>query len=313
MKCETAQQVFSDYLEEIIEKPLALTFERHLSQCEECRRAYGDFRSTWRALGSFPVVETPLGFRERVLARVQTQQETRPQEGTIRRLSLRSVFGARVPTRAFAWALSVLIFAVLLVKVSPGVFQSTLTGPLGGSWLMPAGPGMEVGVRTQVPVLGTDADAYQIILKPTIGAGQIEARLCRLENGKQFCKTQVFSGRETVALVLVEQPQAKSPGVVVSWTYSGGNFSKVIFLPRSQSVSEPPYLRMRNGPVDDALRAIASGYGAVISADAGLEGSVTLSGKFESAKVALDAVADQLDLEVRKEGPRGYRLERKPN
>jgi hypothetical protein len=315
MKCDTAQQVFSDYLEETIERPLALTFEHHLSQCDECQRAYGDFRSTWRVLESFPVMEAPSGFRESLISRVQAQQDAKSQAADVRRFSLRSVFGARVPIRAFAWAMSVLILAVLLVNVSPGVFQSTLTGPLGGSyplagsWVMPAGPGMEVGVRTQE--VGTEADVYQIVFKPSSGAGQVEARICSIESGKELCKAQVFSGREMVVPVLVKQPQARPTGVDVTWSYNGRSYSRYIFLPRSLAVSELPYFRSWKGDVHGALSQIASGYGVVVSADAGLEGSVGLSGRYENAKAALDQVADELGLQVRKEGSRAYRVEPK--
>jgi hypothetical protein len=309
MKCETAQQVFSDHLEKTIERPLALTFEHHLSQCEDCQRAYGDFRSTWRVLESFPVVEAPPGFRANVLAQIRAQQEAKPQEMAVRRLSLSSVLGIRVPVRAFAWAFSVLIFAVLLVRVSPGVFQSTLAGPFGGSWVMPAGPGMDIGVRVQE--LGSDADVYQVVLKPNIGAGQIEARLCWLENGKEFCKAEVFSGRESVTPIVVKQPQARSLGVTANWSYSGHSFSKLIFLPRSHDVSRVHYSRNWSGDAPEALKLLASEYGVVVSADAGIKGPVTLSGQFDDAKAALDQVAEELGLQVRKEGSRAYGLEDK--
>ena len=196
---------------------------------------------------------------------------------------------------------------MLLVKVvSPGVFQSTF-GPVGGSWEAPAGPGMEVGVTMQD--MGSDADVYQIVLKPSSDAGQIDTRVCSLEDGTEYWRV-LASGRERQSFV-VKQPQAEASSLVVSWVYSGHDFSKHIFLPRSLSVSEAPYLTIRNGKVDDALRVIASAYGAAVISDAGLEGSVTLSGKFENAKAALDVVADQIGREVRREGSRAYRLEPK--
>jgi anti-sigma factor RsiW len=311
MKCETAQQVFSEYVEETIEKPLALTFEHHLKQCEECRRAYGSFRSTWRILESFPIVEAPSGFRESVVARVKAQQETAAEKPSPWRFSLGNVLGVRVPARAFAWASAMLIFAVLLVQISPGVFRSTLTGPFGGPWVLPAGPGLDVSVR--VSDAGTDADVYQIVLRPAPGAAQINARLCWLRNGKQFCRTEVYGGKEMVAPIVVKQPQGVTDplGVAVHWAYGGRDFSKIIYLPRSQTSRQPSEMRLWSGDIQSALQMIAEDYGVVVSGDAGLSGPVELSGKIDNAKAALGRVAAQSGQLVRKEGSRVYRLEPK--
>jgi len=309
MKCETAQQVFSDYFEETIERPLALTLERHLGQCEDCRQAYGDFRSTWRLLETFPTIGPPSGFRQSVLSRIQTQQEVAVQKPAGWRLSLGNVFGARVPARSFAWALSMLIFAVLLVRVSPGVFQSTLTGPIGSAWVQPMGPGMEVGVR--VVDDGGGADVYQIALKPMRGTVDVEARLCWLKNGREFCKAEIMDGRETVVPIVVWQPQTEPRGITVKWGYSGREYAKLIFLPRSQTASENLYSEPLRGTVDNVLREIAVRYGVVVSADAGLEGTVELSGNYGTAREALGRIADQTGTVVRKESSRSYALEPK--
>ncbi|MDO8683360.1 MAG: zf-HC2 domain-containing protein [Armatimonadota bacterium] len=313
MKCETAQQVFSDYLEETIEKPLALTFEHHLEQCDECRRSYGEFHSAWRVLEAFPTVEPPSGFRESVLSRVKSQQETAAQKTTAWRFNLSSVLGARLPTHAFAWALTALIFAVLLVRVSPPVFQAALTGPFGGSWVVSESPGMEVGVRAFDA--GTDADVYQVVFKPTLGAGQIDAKVFGLRDGNRPIKTTVYSGRETPIQVVVKQPQGVTEPfkITVRWSHGGRNFTKYIFLPRSRAVSELPYRRAWKGEIYDSLRVISEEYGVAVSADAGLKGSVSLSSKLESGKDALNEVAGQIGLQVpvRREGSRAYKLEPK--
>jgi hypothetical protein len=304
MKCETAQQVFSEYYEETIERPLVLTLEHHLKQCEECRQAYGSFRSTWRTLDSFPLVQPPSDFRESVLARIKAQQETTPRKSTTWRTNLGNVFGARVPTRAFAWAFSVLIFAVLLVRVTPGVYQSTSAGLAGGPWGLPKGPGMDVSVR--VSDAGTYEDRYQITLKPMTGVGQIDAEVCVFRNGAEISRTIV---RKPVVPVSIKHPQDAPVDAEVRWNYGGQTHSRIIFLPRSQTVSRPPYIQSWNDDIHDVLRQIATEYGVVVSADAGLKGRVNLSGKFYDAKSVLDQVAAKAKLRVRKEGSCVFELE----
>jgi hypothetical protein len=307
MKCETAQQVFSDYVEETIESPLALTFERHLNQCDDCRKAYGEFRSAWRTLETFPVVEPPSGFRASVLEKVRASQEVAPKKVTFWRPNWGNALGIRVPARGFAWALSALIFMALLIQVTPGVFQSTFIGTFGAA-NVPTGPGMDVAVR--VSDAGTNADVYQIALRPADKATRINAKLCWAKSGKQFRDADVSDGKDTVILVVVQQPQEGTEplDVAVRWNYSGRDYSRLIYLPRSHSVSEAPYMHL-NGDLQSALRQVAGAYGVAVSADAGTTGSVELSGKFETAKVALNQLAEQSGLELRKEGARAYRLE----
>lgn len=307
MKCETAQQVFSDYVEETIESPLAVTFERHLYECGDCRQAYGEFRSAWRLLETFPVVEPPPSFRASVLERVRASQEVAPKKATIWRLNWGNALGIRVPARGFAWALSALIFMALVIGATPGVFQSTFIGSFGAA-NAPTGPGMNVAVR--VSDARTDADVYMIALRPSDKVARINAKLYWAKSGKLFRNADVSDGKDTVIPVEVQQPQGGTEplDVAIRWRYSGQDYSRVVYLPRSHSVSEAPYMHL-NGDIQSALRQVAGAYGVAVSADAGTTGSVELSGRFETAKAALNQLAEQTGLELRKEGARAYRLE----
>jgi len=284
-------------------------FEKHLEQCEECRRAYAKFRSSWRVLEQFPAVEPPPSFRENLLARVRIQQETAPGKSAAWCASWRDVIGARVPAKAFAWALSALIVAVLLVRVSPGVFQSTLSGPLGASKVIPTGPGMDVRVRASDPV----ADLYLIALNPLAGCDQIEA-MVRYENiakqPKRF-HVHVFSDRGVILTIPVEQPRGAIDPVriTVRWIFAETAYVKRIYLPRSQMISTRSRTIEWRGSPQDALRRLSANYGVAISSDDALRGHVKLSGKFDSAKDALDQMAEQLDLRVTTEGPGAFNLQ----
>jgi len=309
MKCETAQQVFSEYFQESIEKPLALMFEKHLEQCEECRRAYAKFRSTWHVLEQFPAVEPPASFRENLLARVRIQQETAHGKASAWCVSWRDVIGARVPAKVFAWALSALIVAVLLVKVSPGVFQSTLSGPFGVSQVIPAGPGMDVRVRASDP----GANVYMIVLNPLAGCDQIEAVVHYVNIAKQSKRfhIHVFSGSKIMLPIPVEQPRwVTDPApVTVRWIFAGAPYAKRIYLPRGQMISTRSRTTEWRGSAQDALRRLSANYGVAISFDDALRGHVKLSGKFDSAKDALNQMAEQLGLRVTTEGPRAFNLQ----
>jgi anti-sigma-K factor RskA len=115
MRCERAQELFSEYCEGALQPALTVPLESHLTSCAECRATVQDLKEVWRILDSpMAAVEPPAGFRAAVWSRIDAEEEKS-------RRSWR-------PRFAFQWRL---LFtrpalgraaAVLLVVVLSGVY-----------------------------------------------------------------------------------------------------------------------------------------------------------------------------------------------
>src|SRR5436190_2495165 len=73
MKCDKAQEFFSDYIENTLDRPMTVALETHLTGCEECSADVADLRSMWAVLDTVPQVEPPADFVWRTTTRLQNE------------------------------------------------------------------------------------------------------------------------------------------------------------------------------------------------------------------------------------------------
>src|SRR5260370_25601403 len=73
MKCDKAQEFFSDYIENTLDRPMTVALETHLSGCEVCSADVADLRSMWTVLDKVPQVEPPADFVWRTTTRLQNE------------------------------------------------------------------------------------------------------------------------------------------------------------------------------------------------------------------------------------------------
>src|SRR5258707_8445859 len=110
MKCETAQELFSDYCEGALQRAMTLTLENHLVECSQCRSEVEGLKIVWATLDAAEVIEPPANFRETVWAKIDAHEKqaaiSRPSRVGF---SLKSLF----TKRAFAWAGAALVIFVL--------------------------------------------------------------------------------------------------------------------------------------------------------------------------------------------------------
>jgi hypothetical protein len=62
MKCDKAQEFFSDYIESTLDRPMTVALEAHLNGCELCSADVASLRSMWTVLDKVPQVEPPADF-----------------------------------------------------------------------------------------------------------------------------------------------------------------------------------------------------------------------------------------------------------
>jgi hypothetical protein len=73
MKCDKAQEFFSDYIENTLDQPMVVAVETHLSGCEACSTDVASLRDMWTVLDRVPQVEPPADFVWRTTTRLQNE------------------------------------------------------------------------------------------------------------------------------------------------------------------------------------------------------------------------------------------------
>ena len=122
MNCQEVQARLSDYLETSLKGAAPEGIETHLSACAPCRMEMEALAEYIRQMASLPTLDPPLGFTQRVMARVREIDE-RP--GLWERWL--SPFRLQIPIQATALVL-VGILAVYLLEKEPPQKPSLMTG-----------------------------------------------------------------------------------------------------------------------------------------------------------------------------------------
>ena len=121
MNCEEVQAQLSDYLEKTLSAADLNIIEAHLSACAPCRMETDYLSECIHQVASLPMVDPPVGFTQRVMARVHEIDET-PSFWQRWLLPLR----IKIPVQATAVIL-VGILAVYLLEKEPPEKRSLMT------------------------------------------------------------------------------------------------------------------------------------------------------------------------------------------
>ena len=73
MKCDKAQEFFSDYIDNTLDRPMTVALETHLSGCESCSADVAGLKQMWTVLDKVPQVEPPADFVWRTTTRLQNE------------------------------------------------------------------------------------------------------------------------------------------------------------------------------------------------------------------------------------------------
>src|SRR5215467_13435655 len=114
MNCEEVQAQLSDYLEKTLSAADLNIIEAHLSACAPCRMETDYLSECIHQVASLPMVDPPVGFTQRVMARVHEIDET-PSFWQRWLLPLR----IKIPVQATAVILVGILAVYLLEKEPP--------------------------------------------------------------------------------------------------------------------------------------------------------------------------------------------------
>lgn len=319
MKCEKAQELFSDYLEGNLERPMAFTLEHHLSECHDCELGYTQFKMAWTMLDELPEIEVPVGFRASVMERIEAQETAKKEKAWS--IDLSRIFGTGVRLRPVAAGAAVALFAVMLAlhplqpskdvkKVdTAGLTGITISDPdyigRNGNFTISSEnrySAAKSGLTVQVKPL---ADGYNLHFIPEHGAS-INVKAYAFDSmPSAFDSSSLSSG-----IMIMDQKlsfdrnsdlQTNAGIILLNWQYDSTWRSEVLIMPRrlSESKVTMPF-SVSNEDTYEALQKIANDYGVIIFADTGLQGTVK-SVDMPSANVdgALDATTQDLGINWR--------------
>jgi hypothetical protein len=76
MECSRINELFSEYLDEVLDDSTRRTVEEHLAACGSCAEELSELRSCLAALGSLDTVTAPGDFLEQVRERIEREEQT---------------------------------------------------------------------------------------------------------------------------------------------------------------------------------------------------------------------------------------------
>lgn len=308
MHCDRAQEFFSDYLEQTLDRPMTVAFESHLAGCVICREGVDALRSTYLALEAVPEVEPPVDGAWRVMTAIRQERAARYEAER-----------RRAPT-LWEWLRS-------LNPMSAAMGASLATMVIGGSLVMTGLPHQQWGIGAPKPQItapaahAAAAAAVQVSYGPAIAGGQeLELRVIPpvdMPDGEIRVTGEVppyvVTGSMPAGVPVPLKVQVPLQGNVqvlrvISRSRSAGpQYESTVVVPLGSRASEPMTLVMTDQPLIDALRRVAPGLGRPVVLDGAPHAAVTLQAAEMPAREVLAELAARSRFTLREEN-NVYRL-----
>lgn len=300
MKCSKAQELFSSYLENTIQPPMAVALEQHLTECDRCKAEYGRFHATTVVLDELPEVEPPADLHAMIMARIKETRQATPARVKWWNIDWQSALTVRVPAKAIAGAAAVLLVFAVLTQFGP---LHTVTANFVGA-PRAAGPHIDDGTTVPAPLptgFRTDSSANYISVGAGLSVGvrvdsqsasstlyvmrlatssatPVPLRVSILPRGVGSEEMALYKGSVSrdeearVPVVVTRSPeQLTSDVAVIQWENGGQMVEEYVFLPSTFASFDPTSERAASISASgegalEFLDRISAEYGAVILA-----------------------------------------------
>jgi hypothetical protein len=291
MKCDKAQEFFSDYIEETLDRPMVVALESHLSGCESCSADVAGLRSMWTVLDQVPQVEPPADFVWQTTTRLQNEFLNKQEAQRAKPLPW---WKRLTPVQSFSYAgIAALVAVGLTMGIGSELGLPTIHMGVPGRTELTA-PNFEV----QYP--GTSGVAANVSIVPTVEMQKARVwvtYLSPVENSKLVGHQQMMDQPRTLEAnrpftvpIMSGGSTAVRISVYVNDQGTDKKFEKTLLLPAaaSQAVS------VKQAQPEWALQQVADLTGQPILVDAGFVKLATLEVQGAQPQQALQQVVDQI-------------------
>jgi hypothetical protein len=311
MRCDRAEEFFSDYLERTLDRPMLVALEAHLSDCAACRGEIETLRASFRALDTLPEVEPPADGVWLVMARLREERARQYEAERARPVSflewLRSLNPLSVGMGA-GLATLVIGGTILLTRV-PGQVQATF-----GPGLSAPTPARTVETAAQVSYGQVSAAGQQVNVQLASEVDLPDAQIQVLGASVPFNwegQGKLARGA-SLTLPAIELPRTASFHVVVSSPALGKQYRHLVVAAVGERKTEAVTLFLTGVPLEEALRQLAPYFAQPLVVDGAIEGQVSLQVDGQSARSCLETLAQQVGAIVQAQGG-AYHLKRPPH
>ncbi len=230
MKCETAQELFSDYCEGALQRAMTMTLENHLGECSQCRSEVEGLKTVWSTLDAAEVIEPPANFRETVWAKIDAYEKQAASLRPARSgFALKSLF----TQRALAWAGAAVVVLVLAQFAIPGKYSPAWLGSFSDIF---HGRSETPWAITALPASVSANDPQVIVLPLTIDAPSEVRVSFRVESGpaklEQYKTVMSLQSNHNQDVELRIQPGQSGKPIILEadWTQNGETHSKTFTI-----------------------------------------------------------------------------------
>jgi hypothetical protein len=302
MKCDKAQEFFSDYIENTLDQPMTVAVETHLNGCETCSADVADLRSMWTVLDKVPQVEPPADFVWRTTTRLQNERLNRQDAERAKPLPW---WKRLTPVQSFSYAGIAAMLAVGLAIGAHSIVPAqtwdilSIFHPHHASNVNPAPAPLVVtppSFDAQVP--GADGMAADVTIRATSATpnASVAVALLTAVDGKLVGRPQVVGhasswGAGEARLVPIPNGGARAAEIFV---YSNNILvaQKRLILPPAAGTQAVSSLQKADPYF--ALQQIAGRTGQPILADSGLATLVTVDLTSGTPQQALEQAQSQM-------------------
>lgn len=297
MKCDRAQEFFSDYLERTLDRPMAVALEGHLQECNACREDLEFLGEAVRSLSLVPEVEPPVNGDQEVIWTLRRLHEQRLQAERNRPTFLGWLQSFGPARLGFAAGLATLIVAGSWIGIKTNSGQAGFGGKIGSPTIAPQ---RVADLKLQVIYgdSGAGGQAVTFRLTPNTSVPDLTVSL----NG---------DGLETPYVAPATGPIEAGKDVDLPLTVAGTSGAQVfrvkaasialrmerefvIAVPLGKHELKPVTLALSYQTLDGALKQLGEFVDRPIVADGTLTGPVKLQLQSSRPNEALEVLAAQL-------------------
>lgn len=342
MKCEKAQEIFSDRLEGALERPMTVAFDQHLTECPACARNYGAFKTTWQMLETLPEVAPPPGFACDVLVKVRMQREAERRSMSRWQTIWNDLFVSRMPAKVAAAALSLLLLGQVVLRtplrdtigawlISAPIVQTKSDAPANPAWgsrqLAEAWLNSGLSFELDSSDVRNGTSIIRLLIKPKdvsnkhvrvylMDPGQVRFDDAGIKSASLVFSDNVGGKGQPLPFILRygEDQQAVITSVV-DWEHRGNRFLEAVFVPTQMSMVGNGLIssiHIKDADIYKALQDVSAAFGVVILANADIKAKVSdVNIERGTADDALYKICMGAGLRWRPLGPQVYIVERK--